>query len=143
MTQKNIIVSTDDGLLTWYRVEQPLENSDGTIENNMCIKMLDQVDYEYDFFEQKQKISGVEDENMRYPAAYMKYSRSFNTIVLGTQNGMLGTVAIAAEKQDEEEEDQQYDKDKKAKKVLEVPLNQLGHFHTAPISGIRELPEST
>lgn len=68
--------------------------------------MLEQVDYEYDFFEQKQKATGVDDENQHFPAAYLKYSRSFNTIVLGTQNGMLGTVSIAAEKQDEEEEDQ-------------------------------------
>jgi hypothetical protein len=122
ITHKNIVVSTDDGLMTWYRIEQPIENSDGTIENSMAIKILDQIDYEYDFFEQKQKITGVEDESQRYPAAYLKYSRSYNQIVLGTQNGMLGKVAIPAEKPDEEEEEAQYDKNAKTKKVLEVPL---------------------
>lgn len=57
---------------------------------------------------------------------------------------MLGKVAIAAEKQDDEEDEQQrYENEHKAKKTLEVPLVLLGRFHTAPISGIRELPEST
>lgn len=59
ITQRNMVVSTDDGLITWYRVEQPIENSDGSIDNNMAIKLLDQVDYEYDFFEQKSKTTGV------------------------------------------------------------------------------------
>lgn len=55
---------------------------------------------------------------------------------------MLGKLAIVAEKVEEEEEEQNYQRDK-AKKVLDVPLTLLGRFHTAPISGIRELPEST
>lgn len=50
ITHKHMIVSTDDGLMTWYRIEQPLENNDGTVDP---IKILDQVDYEYDFLEQK------------------------------------------------------------------------------------------
>lgn len=83
MTQKNLIVSTDDGLMTWYRVEQPIENQDGTVEKSMCITMFDTVDYEYNFFEQKQKVTGDEDES-RFPPAYMKYSRSYNQILLGT-----------------------------------------------------------
>jgi predicted KAP-like P-loop ATPase len=51
----------------------------------------------------------------------LKYSRSYQTIVLGTQNGVLAKVAIVAEKQDEEDDENNYQKDK-AKKVLEVPL---------------------
>lgn len=73
-----MIVSTDDGLLTWYRIEQPLENPDGTIEDSMAIRLLEQVDYEYDFFENKAKVTGESDEATRYPAAYIKYSRSYN-----------------------------------------------------------------
>jgi hypothetical protein len=44
---------------------------------------------------------------------------------------------------DDEEEEQQNQDDKKTKKVLEVPLLKLGQYHTAPITGIRELAEST
>jgi len=143
LTQKSIIISTDDGLLTWYRVEQPLENPDNTIEDSMAIHLLDQVDYEYDFFENKAKATGEGEDAARYPAAYIKYSRSYSQILLGTQNGMLGKLAIVAEKQDEEEEEQGYGNQDKQKKTLDVPLTLLGRFHTAPISGIRELNDST
>jgi WD40 repeat protein len=104
LTQKNIIVSTDDGLLTWYRVEQPIENTDGTIEDSFAISMLDQVDYEYDFYANKNNVTGESDDSNRYPAAYLKYSRSYNQVLLGTQNGLLGKVAVPAEKPEEEDD---------------------------------------
>ena len=58
---------------------------------------------------------------------------------------MLGKLAQAAEmEEDEEDEAQKYDNDKdKSKKIIEVPLQLLGRFHTAPIAGIRELSNST
>ena len=58
---------------------------------------------------------------------------------------MLGKLAQAAElKEGEEDEAQKYDNDKdKSKKVIEVPLQLLGRFHTAPSTGIRELSNST
>jgi len=62
---------------------------------------------------------------------------------MGTQNGVLGKVAIVAEKVDEEvDEDNQYAKEK-TKIVYDAPLTLLGRFHTAPITGIRELANST
>lgn len=56
---------------------------------------------------------------------------------------MLGKLAIPAEKQEEEEEDQYQGQKDKVKKVLDQPIQLLGRFHTAPISGIRELNDST
>jgi hypothetical protein len=58
---------------------------------------------------------------------------------------MLGKLAQAAEmEEDEEDEAQKYDNDKdKSKKIIELPLQLLGRFHTAPITGIRELSNST
>jgi WD40 repeat protein len=56
---------------------------------------------------------------------------------------MLGKLAIPAEKQDEEEEDQYQGQKDKVKKLLDQPIQLLGRFHTAPISGIRELNDST
>jgi WD40 repeat protein len=109
----------------------------------MAIHMTDQIDYEYDFFDNKNKATGETDEAARYPAAYLKYSRSFTQIVMGTQNGVLCKLTFAAEKIEEEEEDQQYGARDKQKKVLDQPLTLLGRFHTAPISGIRELNDST
>jgi len=53
---------------------------------------LDQVDYEYDFNEQKAKVVGVEDEGERFAPAFLKYSRSYGCIILGTQNGLLARI---------------------------------------------------
>ena len=72
----------------------------------------------------------------------MKYSRSYKKILIGTQNGILAKLPVEAEKLDEEEEEDDGQKEKQ-KKVLDVPLEILGRFHTAPISGIRELDSST
>lgn len=106
MTLKNIIVSTDDGKLTWYRVEQPYENSDGTVDSSMCIKMLeDQIDQSYDFFEAMSKACNESEVNGGYPAAYIKYSRAYQQIIIGTQNGVLCKLTCAAEKVEEEEEE--------------------------------------
>jgi hypothetical protein len=41
------------------------------------MRILDQVDYEYDFFDQKAKLGQGLDDESRYPAAYLKYSRSY------------------------------------------------------------------
>jgi len=39
ITQKHLIVSTDDGLITWYRIEQPYENADGKVDNSLSLKL--------------------------------------------------------------------------------------------------------
>ena len=130
-----MIVSTDDGLITWYRIEPPYENADGKVDNTLCLKLTNQIAYEYDFQEQIP-------EESRCPAFYMKYSKSYKKILIGTQNGILAKLAVEAEKLDEEEEEDDGQKEKQ-KKVLDVPLEILGRFHTAPISGIRELDSST
>jgi hypothetical protein len=44
-----MLVSTDDGLITWYRIEPPYENADGKVDNTLCLKLTNQVAYEYDF----------------------------------------------------------------------------------------------
>ena len=142
-TQKNLIVSTEEGMLTWYRVEQPYENQDGTVDNTMCMNITDAVDQEYEYFEQRAKVDAVgssDDSVQQAPIAYLKYSRSYSTIIYGTQTGELGRIAIQAEKQEEEEEENQAERQKK---VLDNPIEFLGQFHTAPIGGIRELPDST
>lgn len=72
----------------------------------------------------------------------MKYSRSHKTIICGSQNGVLSTLAVAAELLDEEEEDEE-NQDEKVKKQIDTQLLYLGRFHTGPVSAIRELPDST
>ena len=76
ITQKHMIVSTDDGIITWYKLEPPYESADGKLDPTACIKFLE-VDQEYNFMEM------LKPDN-RAPASYMKYSRSHQTIILGT-----------------------------------------------------------
>lgn len=114
VTQKHMIVSTDDGLITWYRIEPPYENADGKVDGSLCLKLLPQIAYEYDFQEQIP-------EESTCPAFYMKYSKSHKNILIGTQNGILAKLAVEAEQLNEEEEEDDGQKEK-LKKVLEVPL---------------------
>jgi len=99
------------------------------------LTLTKQVTYEYDFKAQLP-------EESQCSASYMKYSRSHKNLLIGTQNGILAKLSVEAEKLDEEEEEDDAQKEK-SKKVLDVPLNMLGRFPTAPITGIRELDSST
>lgn len=88
-------------MLTWYRVEQPYENQDGTVDNTMCMNITDTVDQEYEYFEQRAKVDAVganDDSVQPAPIAYLKYSKNYSTIIYGTQAGELGRIAIQAEK---------------------------------------------
>jgi hypothetical protein len=72
----------------------------------------------------------------------MKYSRAHQSIVIGTQNGCVATLAVPAEVLDEEEEDEEGGAEK-VKKQIDTPLNFLGRYHTGPIVAIHELANST
>ena len=43
-----MIVATEDGLITWYKVEPPYEAADGKLDPTQCIRFLE-VDQEYAF----------------------------------------------------------------------------------------------
>ena len=71
----------------------------------------------------------------------MKYSRSQQTMVIGTQNGVLATLAVEAELLDEDEEEEEGSGKEKQKKTITVPLVVKGKFHTGPIVASRVLPD--
>lgn len=50
LTQKHMIVSTDDGMITWYKIEPPYEAADGKLDPTQCIKFLE-IDQEYNYAE--------------------------------------------------------------------------------------------
>ncbi len=109
LTQKHMIVSTDDGLISWFKVEPPYLSADGKFDNSQCTKFLE-VDQEYNFADQLRADS-------RAPASYMKYSRKHASIVIGTQNGCLATLSVPAEPLDEDEDDEE--KEEKVKKQID------------------------
>lgn len=61
---------------------------------------------------------------------------------MGTEGGLLGSLAVEAEivNEDDDDEEQQFDKEKK---VIVTPFVELGRFHTKQINAIKELGEST
>lgn len=81
-------------------------------------------------------------ENDSEPVAYMHYSKSFKKIIMGTQQGLIGILAVEAEavNEDEEEDENQQEKEKK---MVVTPFVELGRFHTQKVTGIKELGEST
>ena len=72
----------------------------------------------------------------------MHYTRSFKKIIVGTQQGLIGVLAIEAEAINEDEEDEENQKEKETK-VLVTPFVELGRFHTKKINGIKELGDTT
>ena len=61
--------------------------------------------------------------------------RRHQSIVIGTQNGCIATLAVPAEVLDEEEEDEEGGAEK-VKKQIDTPLNFLCRYHTGPIVAI-------
>ena len=75
LTQKHLIVATENGGIFWYAVDIPYGKEDA----GLILK--DEINYEYNFSEQLGENSA--------PASFMHYSRSHKKIVIGTRNGVL------------------------------------------------------
>eukprot|EP00347_Sterkiella_histriomuscorum_P023011 403336298 len=127
MTQRHMIVSTEDCMIAWYRIALP-EIVIGTDANaDQRLTVTEDVDQEYKF---------------EKPIAFMHYTRSFKKLICGTHQGLIGILAIEAEAINEDEEDEENQHEKETK-VLVTPFVELGRFHTAKVSGIKELGETT
>jgi competence CoiA-like predicted nuclease len=78
-------VSTEDGMLTWYKVEQPYADQNGQVDATFFYKIESQIEYEYNFYEQRAKVVPQDQaEHLTAPIAYLKYSRNHQTLVFGT-----------------------------------------------------------
>ena len=66
MTPKHIIVSETNGMINWYRIEQPFENLK---PEEKSIKIFDDIDKQYNFKAQLP-------EEAESPANYMIYTKS-------------------------------------------------------------------
>jgi hypothetical protein len=75
LTQKHLIVATENGGIFWYAVDIPYGKEDA----GLILK--DEINYEYQFSEKLGDNSA--------PASFMHYSRSHKKIVIGTRNGVL------------------------------------------------------
>jgi len=124
LTNKYLIISCEDGMIYWYKMDEPqIDDADP------CLKIIDEVEKEYNFSEQF-KSEDAEKAN------FMHYSRSFTKIMIGTRSGIIGKLAIEAENIDyeEDEEDRQ---DGKEKVTLTEDFRLYGQFHNMAVNGIK------
>ncbi len=87
LTQKQMIVSLDDGLIQWYRTEMPEINfkagTDANQDNHITV--TEDVDQEYRF--ESAQLSANDDgtaDTPPEPIAFMHYTRSYKKIIMGT-----------------------------------------------------------
>lgn len=148
LTQRHLIVSQDDGMIQWYRTEMPEINfkqgSDPQANDNK-LTVTEDIDQEY-HFEPAQLSANAADAveaSPPEPVAYMHYSRNHKKIIMGTQQGLIGLLAVEAEALNEDEEPEEDHQKEKETKTLETPFVELGRFHTKKVNGIRELGDTT
>ena len=103
MTPKHIIVSETNGMINWYRIEQPFENLK---PEEKSIKIFDDIDKQYNFKAQLP-------EEAESPANYMIYTKSHQNLLIGTSNGVLSLLNVPSEKFSEDEEEQENPDDQK------------------------------
>lgn len=136
-------------MIQWYRTEMPeinfKSNNDQQQDNNK-LTITDEVDQEYKF-EASQLSAAAIDATAEVPVepiAYMKYSRSFKKIIMGTTQGLIGILAVEAEAVNEDEEpEEDHNGSNKETKIIETPFVELGRYHTKKVNGIRELGNTT
>jgi len=97
MTPKHLIVSEENGMINWYRIEHPFDNAK---PEDKFITIMDEVDKEYNFREALPPDS-------ESPAHYMIYSKSHAHLLLGTANGVLSLLNVASEKVTDEDYEQE------------------------------------
>lgn len=137
LTQKHMIVSLEEGLIVWLKIELPpevvLNDKDAA---NQSLKVLEEIEQEWSF-----NVKIGESDTPDY-LTHIHYTRSFKYLVCGTETGIFGTLEIEAERNDEDEEEEEAHETKE-KKILTQEFRVLGRFHTQRLTGIRELGEST
>lgn len=136
LTQKHMIVSLEEGLMQWLKIELPEIVINEKDAADQSLKVLEEVEQEWTFNVQ------IGESNIPDFITHMHYTRSYKHLVMGTETGIFGTLAVEAEMVNEEygeEEAQQV----KEKKTLTVPFKEMGRYHTMKITGIKELGDTT
>jgi hypothetical protein len=106
LTQKHVIVSLEEGMLQWLKLEAPPEMVvAGDKDADQSLKIFEnEVEQEWAFG----KTIG-ESEDLNDYISYLHYSRTFSVLVCGTESGVFGKLEVAAEafaEEDDEDEGQ-------------------------------------
>ena len=94
LTQKHLIVSLEEGLIVWLKIELPpevvLNDKDAA---NQSLKVLEEIEQEWSF-----NVKIGESDTPDY-LTHIHYTRSFKYLVCGTETGIFGTLEIEAERE--------------------------------------------
>ena len=82
-------------MINWIKIEHPYENAK---PEDAMITIEKDIDKEYNFSERLP-------EDTASPANFMRYSKSHQSLLLGTTNGFITLLNVPAEKISEEEAD--------------------------------------
>jgi hypothetical protein len=131
-----MIVSLEEGLMQWYKIELPEIVINEKDAADQSLKVLEEVEQEWTFNVQ------IGESNIPDFITHMHYTKSFKHLVMGTETGIFGTLAVEAEMVNEEY-GEEVDQQVKEKKTLTVPFKEMGRYHTMKITGIKELGDTT
>lgn len=136
LTQKHMIVSQDDGLIQWFKLDLPVILSTDKDNDTKHLTVENVVEMEWSLNRTIGETGELE------IVSHMHYSRNFRQLVLGSSTGLFGRLEIEAEavNYEEEEDEAQH---KHEKKIMTNEFVELGRFHTQKITGIKELGETT
>jgi len=132
ITPKHLLVSQANGMIYWFKIEDPFENAK---PEEQFITIYDEIDKEFDFIEKLPRETAS-------PANYILYSKSHQNLLIGTSNGYLTLLNVPAEQITEGDEEQEQEEVRKQMTLLNE-LRILGRFHTARVNDVKPLGKTT
>lgn len=91
LTQKHMVISTEDGQILWHTLELPEMVVGDKDPHESKLKVLDEIDYDFAL-----NIK-VGESDMPECISHMHYSSNFKFIAMGTETGVFGSLNFEAE----------------------------------------------
>lgn len=77
------------------------------------------------------------------PAWWIFYTRNYKKLILGSESGHLSILPIEGEIVKEDQGSSSDEDNKHEEADIKISQNELGHYHTKKITGIKELGDTT
>lgn len=98
-----MLVSLEEGILIWLNLELPEVNL-GDKDADQSLKILEEIDQEFSL-----NLTVGESDIPEY-VSHMHYTKSFKTLIMGTETGVFGRLDVQAEVINYEEDEEEQNK---------------------------------
>lgn len=100
MTQKHMLISLEEGIIQWFKLELPEVVLGEKDNSDRSLKVLEEIEQEFAL-----NMTIGESDEPEY-IAHMHYAKSFTQLIMATETGVLGRLEVEAEaiNYDEDEE---------------------------------------